>query len=113
MFINGKEAQTKTVNEKPELVEKVLRAIAKGLKLSEEQPEQVAKIVAAYPDQLDEEDKMVWRMMSGVQNSLAKSDATREHGYLWMEEKIWQEYQQFYVDSGEISRVMEPSEYQV
>jgi len=104
-------AQTKTVTEKPELVAKVLRAIAKGLKLAEERPEYVAKIVAAYPGQLEEEDKMVWRMMSGVQNNLAKSDATREHGYLWMDAEIWREYQQFYLDTGEITRVMEASEF--
>lgn len=103
--------QTRTVEENPELVEKVLRAVARGLKLAEEQPEHVAEIVAAYPGQLDSEEKMFWRMTSGVQNGLAKSDATREHGYLWMEPEVWKEYQQFYLDTGEIDRVMDPSEF--
>lgn len=104
-------AQTKTVQENPELVEKVLRAIAKGLKLSDENPEYVAKIVAEYPGQLDSEEKMIWRMTSGIQNSLAKNDATREHGYLWMEADVWMEYQQFYLETGEIDRVMDASEF--
>lgn len=104
-------AETKTVQERPELVEKVLRAIARGLKLSEEKPEYVAKIVAAYPGQLDSEEKMIWRMTNGVQNGLAKSDATRQKGYLWMEADIWMEYQQFYLDTGEIDRVMDASEF--
>lgn len=103
--------QTRTVQERPELIEKVLRAIAKGLKLAEENPEHVAKIVAEYPGQLDSEEKMIWRMNSGVQNGLAKSDATREHGYLWMDGDIWKEYQQFYLDTGEIDRVMDASEF--
>ncbi|QCO57243.1 hypothetical protein EOK75_15920 (plasmid) [Pseudorhodobacter turbinis] len=55
----------------------------------------VAKIIVAFLGQLDAEDKMVWGMMSGVQNGLAKSDITYEHGYLWIEGKTWQEYQQF------------------
>src|SRR5690606_5593774 len=97
--------------ERPELVEKVLRAIARGMEMMETDPETAIELTLAYSGQMEDEAKVNWRIDSGTQVMLQTSDNTREHGYLWMDPAVWTAHQEFYKDGGQIDQVMDPNEF--
>src|SRR5690606_21418893 len=83
-----------TRQEKPELVRSFLTALARGVKLMQEDPEKVAELAAAYPGQIETADKIRWRMP--VHNPLTVSEDTKPHGYLWMRPEVWDKQMKFY-----------------
>src|SRR5690606_10194557 len=102
--------RTEMLREEPELVRKVMRALARGMETSLREPERVARIVAEYPDQPEDYDRVLWRLNNG-QNKLMTSSDTREHGLLWMDMDRWVKHQQFYLDSGLIPRIEPPEAF--
>lgn len=100
--------RTELLKEKPELVRKVMRALARGMETTLREPERIARLVAEYPDQSDDYDRVIWRLNNG-QNKLMTSDDTREHGLLWMDPDRWVKHQQFYLDAGLIQRIEDPA----
>jgi NitT/TauT family transport system substrate-binding protein len=98
----------KTIKEKPELVRKVLRAVAKGMKFTLENPAEAVKLVDAYPQQIERADKLAWRMK--VQNPLNVSADTKASGLLWMNPKIWDDTMAFYKEYDQIKTVLPASE---
>ncbi len=60
----------------------------------------------AYPGQMDDKVKMTWRIDGGTQIQVMTSDTTKEKGFLWMEPDVWTEHMQFYLDNGQIDRLM-------
>lgn len=103
--------QTKTVEENPELIRKVLKAIARGMQLMQDDPEKAIELTLAYPGQMDDAAKMDWRVNGGAQVSVMTSDLTREKGYLMMDPEVWAEHMEFYKDNGQIDRVMDPMDF--
>lgn len=102
--------RTALLNEKPELVRKVMRALARGMETTLREPEQVARLVTDYPDQADNFERVMWRLKNG-QNELMTSDQTREHGLLWMDMDRWVKHQQIYLDAGLIPRIEDPKAF--
>ena len=98
------------LKEKPEVVEKVMRAIARGLEATINEPEKIAKLVTEYPDQGDNYERVIWRLKNG-QNELMTSKDTREHGLLWMDPERWVKHQEFYKEAGLIPRVEDPAAF--
>lgn len=102
--------RTALLEENPELVRKVMRALARGMETTLREPEQVARLVTDYPDQSDDFERVMWRLRSG-QNELMTSDQTREHGLLWMDPDRWVRHQQIYLDAGLIPRIEDPAAF--
>ena len=98
------------LEENPELVRKVVRALARGMETTLLEPERVAQLVTEYPDQSDDFDRVMWRLENG-QNELMTSDDTREHGLLWMDLDRWVAHQEFYLDAGLIPRIEDPKDF--
>lgn len=94
----------KMIAEKPELVSRFLRALAKGVEFTVENPEKSIADVVAYPDQVEDQDKIAWRMP--IQRGLVLSKGTLEHGYLWMEPSAWEAAMNFYKESAQIKDVL-------
>jgi NitT/TauT family transport system substrate-binding protein len=104
MPVNVVVATGKTVRERPELVRKFLRALARGLKFEHENLAEAVRLAAGYPGQLDSADKLAWRLK--IKQPLELSDGTRTHGLLWTDSKAWTETMTFFKDAGEIPRVL-------
>jgi len=102
--------RTKLLSENPELVRKVMRALARGALMELKEPERVAKLVSEYPGQSDDYKRVIWRLTNG-QNKLMTSDDTREHGLLWMDEDRWVKHQRFYLEAGLIPRIEDPKAF--
>lgn len=102
--------RTEVVKENPELVRKMLRALARGMEAVLKDPEGIAKIVTEYPGQGDDLDRVLWRLRNG-QNDLMVSEDTREHGLLWMDLERWRKHQEFYLEAGLIPRIEEPEAF--
>ena len=100
-------ARTELVKENPDLVRKVMRALARGMEITLNEPERVAQIVTDYPEQSDDLARVTWRLNNG-QNDLMVSDDTREHGLLWMDPDRWVKHQEFYLEAGLIPRIEDP-----
>lgn len=96
------------LKEKPELVRSFLKAVARGVKLMQDDPEKVAELAIAYPGQIETADKIRWRMP--IQNSLTVSEDTKTHGYLWMRPEVWDRQMKFYHENGQISHVIPAAE---
>ncbi len=101
-------ATNATLKEKPELTRKFLRAVARGLQFMQENPEETAKLSAAYEGQLDTIDKLAWSLQ--VQNGLNASADTQEKGFLWMQPEVWEQQMRFYHENGQVPRVIPASE---
>ncbi len=99
----------KILNSDPHLVERFVRAVALGAQYMVDHPEEAAKIIAGYPDQIEDNAKLSWRF--GVQRELTVSADTLEHGYLWMNPAIWTASMELYQRAGQISRTSPPEEY--
>ncbi len=98
----------KMVKEKPDLVRKVTRAIAKGMKFTLENPAESVKLVDAYPQQIERADKLAWRMK--MQATLSTSADTKANGLLWMNPKIWEGAMAFYKEYDQIKAVLPASD---
>lgn len=92
------------IEENPDLIRRFLAAVAKGLEFAVENPDQTVADVKGYPEQVEDEAKLAWRMP--IQAGFAISADTAEHGYLWMEPSIWEENMAFYENAGEIDRII-------
>ncbi len=103
LFTSGK-----LVREKPELVRKVTRAVAKGMKFTLEHPADAVKVVDANPQQIERADKLAWRLK--VQNPMNVSTDTKASGLLWMNPKIWDGVMAFYKEYEQIPRVLPAAE---
>lgn len=99
--------RTAMLKENPELVRKVMRALARGMEATLNDPERIAQLVTEYPGQSDDFNRVMWRLKNG-QNDLMTSDDTREHGLLWMDLDRWVKHQEFYKEAGLISRIEDP-----
>lgn len=93
-----------TLREDPELVRRFLRAVARGLEDTIASPGEVAARVADYPGQIEDRAKLEWRLP--IQNELAQSEATREHGLLWMDPAVWERSMGFYHRYERIPRLL-------
>jgi ABC-type nitrate/sulfonate/bicarbonate transport system substrate-binding protein len=102
--------RTELLKENPELVRKVMKALARGMETTLKEPDRVAQLVTDYPDQSDDLARVKWRLANG-QNELMTSDQTREHGLLWMDLDRWVKHQQVYLDAGLISRIEDPKNF--
>jgi NitT/TauT family transport system substrate-binding protein len=102
--------RTKLLSENPELVRKVMRALARGALTALKEPERVAKLMSEYPGQSDDYKRAIWRLTNG-QNRLMTSDDTREHGLLWMDADRWIKHQRFYLEAGLIPRIEDPKAF--
>lgn len=100
--------RTEMLQENPEKVRKFLRALARGMEITLKEPARIAQIVADYPGQSDDLQRVTWRLENG-QNDLMTSEDTREHGLLWMDMDRWVKHQQFYLDAGLIPRIEDPA----
>jgi len=98
----------KVIDEKPELVGKFLRAVAKGLKLTIEHPDESVALVSAYDGQIEDTAKLAWRL--NVQSPMAHSAATDEHGLLWMDPAVWQGSITLYEKYGMMARTIAANE---
>lgn len=94
----------KVIAEKPELISRFLRALAKGVEFTVENPEQSITDVVGYPDQVEDLEKITWRMP--IQRGLVLSEGTKEHGYLWMEPSAWEAAMNFYKESNQITETL-------
>lgn len=103
LFTSGK-----MIKEKPETVRKVVRAVAKGLKFTIDNPAEAVKLVDAYPQQIERADKLAWRMK--VQNPLNQSADTKARGLLWMDPKVWDDTMAFYKEYDQIKSVAPAAE---
>ncbi len=98
----------KVAKEQPDLVRKVSRAIARGMKFTLDNPAEAVKLVDAYPGQIERADKLAWRLK--VQNPMNVSDVTRSQGLLWMDPKVWDGAMALYKEYDQIPRVLPASE---
>jgi NitT/TauT family transport system substrate-binding protein len=103
LFTSGK-----MVKERPELVRKFVRAVAKGLQFTIDNPAEAVKLVDAYPQQIERADKLAWRMK--VQNPYNQSADTKSKGLLWMDPKVWDEAMAFYKEYDQIKSVVPAAE---
>ncbi|MBN9412107.1 MAG: ABC transporter substrate-binding protein [Burkholderiales bacterium] len=94
---------TKMTRENPELVRKVSRAVAKGMKFTIDNPAEAVKLVDAYPQQIERADKLAWRFKA--QNPMNVSADTKARGLLWMDPKTWEAAMAFYKEYEQIPRV--------
>lgn len=97
-----------TIRDNPELVRKFLRAVARGMEFMATEPAEAAELALAYPGQIEDLDKIAWRMP--IDNVIQQSEKTKEHGYLWMEPGIWEGMMEFYVAADRLPRVVPTSE---
>ncbi len=97
-------ASSSTVRERPDLVRRLMRAVARGLAATIVSPTEAVALVDAYPEQIERADRLTWRL--AVQNPLAVSDDTRSHGLLWMDPAVWDGLLAFYHTYGQIPRVV-------
>ncbi len=98
----------KMVKERPELVRKFTRAVAKGLKFTIDSPAEAVKLVDAYPQQIERADKLAWRLK--IQNPLNQSAETKANGLLWMNPKVWDDTMAFYKEYDQIKAVVPAAE---
>lgn len=103
LFTSGKVAK-----EQPDLVRKVTKAIARGMKFTLDNPAEAVKLVDAYPGQIERADKLAWRLK--VQNPMNVSEGTRSQGLLWMDPKVWDGTMAFYREYEQIPRVLPAAE---
>lgn len=96
------------IDGKPQLVAAFLRAVAKGLAFTIAEPDESVKLVAAYPEQIEDPGKLAWRLK--IQNPLAISADTAAHGLLWMNPATWDANMAFYRQYGQIPRVVPAAE---
>ena len=71
-------------------------------------PDESAKMVASYPEQIEPIEKLVWRWK--IQNALFVSDDTKQNGLLWMNPKKWDEMMAFYKEYDQIPKTIPAAE---
>ncbi len=98
----------RTLREQPELVRRYLRAVVRGMQFILDHPEESVQVVAGYPGQVEKADKLTWRWK--IQNALAVSEDTRQHGLLWMNPAVWDGMMAFYQEYEQIPRVLPTAE---
>ncbi|MHA6690951.1 ABC transporter substrate-binding protein [Devosia sp. A449] len=103
-FNNVMIASGDTVRDNPEMIRKFMKALARGLEFMAADTAATAAISVAYPGQIDGIEKLSWSIP--ISNGLQQSDATREHGYLWMEPEVWEGVMQFYFDNKLLARMV-------
>lgn len=101
-------ASTEKLKTNPDLAKRFLRAVAKGLKYTVENPDDAVAILAAYPNQVEKADKLAWRLQ--VQNPLQVSPDTKTNGILWMDPNAWEATMAFYHQYGQIPRTLPAAE---
>lgn len=93
-----------TVKNNPEMVRKFMKAMARGLEFMAADPETTATIAAAYPGQIDGIEKLSWSIP--ISKGLQQSEATKEHGFLYMGPEVWEGVMQFYFENGLLARTV-------
>lgn len=98
----------KMIKENPDLARRFMRAVGRGLQFMLDQPEESIRLVATYPEQVEDAAKLAWRWK--VQNPLATSDDTQKNGLLWMNPAVWEELMAFFKEQEQIPRVVPVAE---
>jgi NitT/TauT family transport system substrate-binding protein len=101
-------ATAKTIKEKPDLVRGYVRAVARGMQFILDNPEESVKLVAAFPEQVEDAAKLTWRWK--IQNALFVSEDTKKNGLLWMNPARWDEMIAFYKEYDQIPRTIPADE---
>jgi ABC-type nitrate/sulfonate/bicarbonate transport system substrate-binding protein len=101
-------AQKKTLTENPDLARRFMRALARGLQFTIDQPAEAVKLTEKYAGQIEDAEKLNWR--TRVQNPLFQSEATKQQGLFAMDTAVWEGMIQFFADSGQIPRTIPASE---
>ena len=101
-------ATSRTIKENPDLVRGFLRAVARGMQLTLENPDEAVRLVAEYPEQVEDVAKLAWRLK--IQSELAVSEDTQKNGLLWMNPQVWEQTMAFYKEYDQIPRVLPVAE---
>ena len=102
-------ATQKTVKEKPDLVRGYVRAVARATQFILDNPDESIKLVAAYPEQVEDVAKLTWRWK--IQNELFVSQDTKDNGLLWMNPGVWDQVVNFYHEYQQIPRTIGSDEF--
>ncbi|MGI6412427.1 MAG: ABC transporter substrate-binding protein [Syntrophomonadaceae bacterium] len=94
-------ASEQTIAEKPELVKKFLKAVAKGYSFAIEKPDEAARILLSRVPELDQD------LVIASQNYLAKEYQADAPRWGEMKPEIWKKYSDFMYDNGLIERSIE------
>lgn len=92
----------------PELVRRYLKAVAKGLQYVIDHPDESAELLAKFPGQIEDANKLKWRFK--LQNPLMHGADTDKNGLLWMNPAIWDQMIGFLKDGDQIPRVVPASD---
>jgi NitT/TauT family transport system substrate-binding protein len=92
----------------PELVRRYLKAVAKGLQYVIDHPDESAELLAKFPGQIEDANKLKWRFK--LQNALMHGADTDKNGLLWMNPAIWDQMIGFLKDGDQIPRVVPASD---
>lgn len=101
-------ATGRTVRENADLVRGYVRAVARATRYILDNPDETVQMVAAYPEQVENAEKLAWRWR--VQNELFQSDDARQNGLLWMNPRVWEQSMEFYREYNQIPRVVPVAE---
>jgi NitT/TauT family transport system substrate-binding protein len=101
-------ATRRTVQENPDLVRAYLRAVAQGIRYILDNPAETVDLVARFPGQIENAEKLAWRWR--VQNPLFVSEETARAGLLAMTAATWTANSQLLREANEIPRQVPPDE---
>lgn len=99
---------TRMTKDNPDLVKRFMRAYARGLKFYLDNQEESVRIVAAYPQQIEDAAKLTWRFK--VQSPLFTSPDTDANGLMWMNPTTWENMIKLLVDNNVIARTVPVTE---
>lgn len=88
-------ATEKLINEKPDLIERFLRATLQGWEWAIENPEGAVEEVMKYGTNLDRQHQL---SMMEISIPLLMGEKSRYHGVGWMEEQVWEEIHRMLLD---------------
>ena len=94
-------ASEQTIDQKPELVEKFLRATAKGYEYAIENPREAAEILLKVSPELDRE------LVSASQEYLSKEYRSDAPYWGYMEREVWENYAKWLYDRDLIGGMMD------
>ncbi|SKA32601.1 NMT1/THI5 like [Enhydrobacter aerosaccus] len=99
---------TDLLKKNPELVRHYLSAVAKGMQYVIDHPDESAELLAKFPGQIEDVNKLKWRFK--LQNPLFQSDDTKKNGLLWMSPAIWDQMIGFLKEGDQIPRIIPAAE---
>lgn len=103
IFANGD-----LIKSNPDLVRRFMLAVGQGLDYLLKNPEKSVEIVKAYPGQIEDSEKLIWRF--NMQSELSVSADAKVQGLMWMSPEKWQQGIDFYKEIGRLHTVETPKE---